>query len=60
VQGFILILKSVKNFLTLELSIPGNYTSIIKNKPQSGGNIPKIAHKAVDFEQKCIVKKVSA
>jgi hypothetical protein len=39
--------KKCQIFLTLELSIPGNGTSILKNKPQSGGKISKIAHKEV-------------
>jgi hypothetical protein len=49
VQGFILILKSVKKILAPELLIPGNCTSIIKNKPQSRGKILKIAHEEVVF-----------
>jgi len=49
VQGFIFILKSVKKILAPELSILGNCTSIIKNKPKSRGKILKIAHEEVVF-----------
>ena len=42
-------------FLTLELSIPGNDTSIFKTKLQLGGKIPKIEHIEVGFSLKCII-----
>jgi hypothetical protein len=40
---------SVNFFLTLELSILGNDTSIFKTKLQLGGEIPKIEHIDVAF-----------
>ncbi len=47
-------------FFALELSIPGNDTSILKTKLQLGGKIPKIEQIDMGFPMKCIINKLKA